>query len=1514
MKKLLSVILTLTMLASMLSVPMVVGAQVYTAGNMTLKLSDFTANGGLFGKASDEYALSMKTDVPSSGEAKAHFAVTSSAGYDFSDKKYMVLDLNVAPDGNATALAVGPDAGLFTVNSAAFIKNRWNNVRVVVEEKSADEMAESQKYQTMYLYINGVFVGEGASDLAGNDKTTIGSHSYGKGFRFSIKGRKNVEIGYISDVKLYASDENVAPDVATIVNGSNYTVADNKIFSDGTATVADLVTDNSTDIIKAYGDDAFDTMLANDAVLVPGNVIVTKTSDGAYNAYDVADENVNILYYANDGTLPSVAKTNITTVSGIGGKSSNDKSIFLESDPAQQYDGNIMISLNNFYTKSKRYLVMEANVNPVDTEYDMTGVTVNTNGHAVVAASHKLNVGEWNKYLMYVDFEANKTFVYANGKLLGENVPAAALFNANATLRFCFNGVLEGVVPNRIAYPISLYVDDMVWYETDTAPDGVVLSSRPELAPSDKYVVTEGKLFAHATTTVADIKAVNKDARVFKNANMTTYAEDSELVSLGMVIVLEGKNKAVSAYPVTVDYSEKQLDLRTGDAGYALPNVSNGSGEVAGGIGGKDANDMSLPIIVTSSGNGDTFIALKSWGNVVKTGADNSVTPSWDKSDYNGYLVVEFSILNIDNNTVNVATTQSAVVSANIANYLPQNRWARVKVVYNSLDGDANEGKALTYINGVQAGGWTVSSFGKLAKYATNNYMSNDVRISIKGGTKDKISSYVDDIRVYETPVLREQEFVEFNAPANASVAGDEFNIVAAAPVTVGEVKAANPELPVKVFNNGREYSEITDDAAVLTPGNIIYAAKQSETASEAGLSYKDLYKVLIVAEVSSTKDVVTGDFGAVKRGEAVEVAGNIYGRTSETIKKVVGPTGDGNWYTEHSYRIPSANMHYLVLETDVAPSSDVSSMFLGTNGHAHISQSVYVGDGMDIVPEKWNKVVLVYNLEEEVCDAYVNGKLVSEASENSFDSMQNCLRFVVYGADNTDCYIDNYHIYESAVYPEIGTCAAFENGYAAMLNAFVDNNSGVISVKNGTSSDVTVEGYDMTVLDVEYNPVSGEVSDGNILLVQKDGNYAYYTLNVLEDNDIVIIGDTYNANTGIMTVGDIAVYGVTDEEARVVVAQYDDEGNMIKTTASEKGSGVVEVEFTSEEIDDSLVKVFLLKSGQLKPLCKNEEITHSMVYNILKLGNSFSMDLTCYMEDVATAQGKDFNIHVLNKGGSSVSYHYQNREVDLEKSNMNLFKNGVHVGKSNLKTLLETYDYDYVIMQNWGADVGFYANTDANYEANWAVFTDLAKYINEREPEAELMLHETWFFEAGYSSWTNAEVRDETGASIRAIYDRCAADIKAELGLDYDVRKISSLTAFETAREYVNSDGVKMFDTTYDGSKHEFSGTEVAVGDGTMLLGDEDAAAGKVSLHRDGFHASAAARYLIALNAVQFITGKSVYGNTFRPGSIRIDSAGRYMNTDDDMSMSSGTVYQTYDPLSEDVVSVLQTIAESIR
>ena len=337
MKRLLALLLTLAMVMTMVTIPV---SAATTAGNMKVNLSIPAENGGLYGKTATEYAKSMTADV--SNPAKALFTVTSSAGFDFSDKKYIVLDLNVAPNDNASAISVGPDAGLFAIDSGAFLKNRWNSVRVVVEEQTADQMQTSGKYQPMTLYVNGVKVGEGASNLAGGDTTDVGTQNYGKGFRFSIKGTKSSMLGYVADIKLSASDVNEAPEVAVIADGTGYKVENVRIITDGTVTVGDLVSANSAYSVKVYADDTFNKLLDNSAVLSVGNVVTAKAASGTYNCYNVADGSIVEIFSAMNGVIPGgdIFKATQEVAKAVGGKDVDDSVAKLTA--TTETDGNIM--------------------------------------------------------------------------------------------------------------------------------------------------------------------------------------------------------------------------------------------------------------------------------------------------------------------------------------------------------------------------------------------------------------------------------------------------------------------------------------------------------------------------------------------------------------------------------------------------------------------------------------------------------------------------------------------------------------------------------------------------------------------------------------------------------------------------------------------------------------------------------------------------------------------------------------------------------------------------------------------------------------------------------------------------------------------------------------------------------------------------------------------------------------------------------------------------------------------
>ena len=1535
MKRLLALLLTLAMVMTMVTIPV---SATTTAGNMKVNLSIPAENGGLYGKTATEYAKSMTTDV--SNPAKALFTVTSSAGFDFSDKKYIVLDLNVAPNDSASSISVGPDAGLFTVESSAFIKNRWNSVRIVVEEQTVEQMQASGKYQPMTMYINGVKVGENASDLAGGDTTSVGTQAYGKGFRFSIKGSKSTMVGYVADVNISASDVNEAPAVPVIADGTGYAVSGNRITTEGTATVGDLTAANSAYSLQVYSDETFKTVLDNSAKLSIGNVVVAKNASGMYNSYDVADGSIVEIFSAMNGVIPGgdVFKATQAKVTAIGGKDVDDSVVQLTA--TTETDGNIMYQKNSVYTQTKKYFVIEGSIYPVDGEVDMTYVSVHTNnattGHATVSGDIRgFEAEKWNKFLTYVDFtEATpKAYSYLNGALVKEQNVEPVFGDSSSNVRVCFHS-------GKAKEVFDMYLDDFRYYETDKLPSAVEATARPEVAAYDNYTVENGKFNIISDITLGQVQDANPDltVRAFTNNTYKTEVDASAILGLGMTVVFETSSKAIATYPVAVSYGEKEIQLVTGDDSAKFPSVVNGSGETVVGIGGKDASDKVLAVTV----NGDTFLGLNSWGTVVKTGADNSVTPSWDKTDYNGYLVVEASVFNIDNDNIALVTTQTGQVSGNVAALIPANQWARVKFVYNSVNGDSNEGKTMTYVDGNAVTGWVASGFGKMAAYATDNYMCNDIRLSMKGSKSDKVATYVDDIRVYETTSLREAETIPFTAPKGTVAQGYNFSYAEGIVVKVSELKALNPDY--KVYNNATNYTEITDENADLADGNILVAMATSQAAQDAGLTYKDLYNVLTVGTMPSTKDRVTSFPASVSRGEVSAAEEGKYGNLAPVTMVTDANTADGNWFTSHGYSGLSLGMKYIVWEVDIAPDSDVKSVYFAANQHAALSKQLDAG--IAFKANTWNKLVMVYDVENDTSDTYVNGTLVfddfagnySEKYNNSID-----LRLVVDCKVGSKCYIDTYKIYDSAVYPKIAQPATLYNGYANRILANTAASTASIYTAV-TVADVADIAEGCTVYAFEDDTYTTQLGsddtfeDGNILVLYSPDNlFTAYNVTTHGANSIVAAGDTFDG-TGNMTVGKIGFYAPVTDGGVLFAAQYDAQGNLIKVAVDDTAEDdMLAVDFETEEIDKSTVRAFLFESeNSIKPLCRSLYVNVRDYIDFLILGNSYSMDVTWHLREIAAADDVLMNVHVLNKGGCHLRYHYDNRQGNPVELGINFWENDVSLGTLyNLEQVLEKFDWDYVVIQGNSTSEGLDDTSEANYQENWAVAVPFAQYIHEMEPDARLVIHSTWSMEAGYNFVDDAAERDTILANMQSLNERCASEINSTLGLsgDDEVLIIYSSSVLDAARKFTSTEditingrtcaaGTKLFDTTYYKPGHIFSSKEVNVGDGSMLLSDEDRNAGKISLHRDGFHMSAVGRYLIALNAYATITGNTVIGNTFdsfdatrADGTIRLDSSpGGYHVTETDKGELTGTVFQTYDILTPEVRSVCQQIVDSIE
>ncbi len=676
--------------------------------------------------------------------------------------------------------------------------------------------------------------------------------------------------------------------------------------------------------------------------------------------------------------------------------------------------------------------------------------------------------------------------------------------------------------------------------------------------------------------------------------------------------------------------------------------------------------------------------------------------------------------------------------------------------------------------------------------------------------------------------------------------------------------------------------------------------------------------------EPAERTDIITSTPDKVVCG-TTETVGAVFGKAEgDSVNRITTTETDVNVYYNIGWTPTSMWSKYLVFEVNAAPEENVERFHFGTNGHSAMSSDIYVGK--QVKANRWNKLVMVYNIASGKSDVYINGvKFDSDYNATYKEKDGNVLRFVSWRNGGVT-YVDDMKIYECMDYPEIPSQILLKDGFDKGNGIFVDNkNSSMTVMADSSVGDIKAlfDGAESVRIyaDDSFTAIlsdSDPVPSGAVAAICAGGEtYSYYTIANYENNSIIVSGSSYDGNSTIGK-GTTVFTAMAGSENVLVAAQYDAGGNLIKTALSPATPGIINsIEFEPDRIENSYVKAFLLSDiKSLKPLCPAKKLDYKAPLELLVIGNSFSMDVTCYLHDIAAADGKDMNVWVLNKGGSAVGYHYDNRETSVRE--IMLWKNNQSVGYTNLKTTLERYDWDIIVMQNWGNSKSFYTYTDSTYSENWSKMADLAAYIHENEPKAKLMIHETWSFESGYSFVTDEATRDEITEGIHTLYAKCAEDCAARIGADKPLEMISSLDAFEAARHHTNDDGVEIFNTSYYKDGHTFTGVKnratVAVGDGSMMLSPEEAAAGKIGLHRDGFHASAAARYLIALNAYTTLTGKPVSGNTFRPGTIALDSSASYTNEQTDLdNAQSGVIYEKYDPLKEDVVTTLQSISDSI-
>ena len=216
---------------------------------------------------------------------------------------------------------------------------------------------------------------------------------------------------------------------------------------------------------------------------------------------------------------------------------------------------------------------------------------------------------------------------------------------------------------------------------------------------------------------------------------------------------------------------------------------------------------------------------------------------------------------------------------------------------------------------------------------------------------------------------------------------------------------------------------------------------------------------------------------------------------------------------------------------------------------------------------------------------------------------------------------------------------------------------------------------------------------------------------------------------------------------------------------------------------------------------------------NVLCIGNSFSVDATRYLHQIARADGE--NIHVVNLyiGGCSLDMHFRNMMGDSKS--YELYLNGHSSGFFvSIKEALLSRKWDIVTMQQ-------VSHQSVDYATFQPFLSELSAYVRKYAPTAKQYLHQTWAYQPGYEKMTQQlgfPTHADMYRAIKAAYAEAAAAIDADLLIPSGAVMNQLLeSGFET-------------------------------------------------IHRDPIHASLGiGRYALGLLWYKVLSGKSITDNTFR-------------------------------------------------
>ena len=376
----------------------------------------------------------------------------------------------------------------------------------------------------------------------------------------------------------------------------------------------------------------------------------------------------------------------------------------------------------------------------------------------------------------------------------------------------------------------------------------------------------------------------------------------------------------------------------------------------------------------------------------------------------------------------------------------------------------------------------------------------------------------------------------------------------------------------------------------------------------------------------------------------------------------------------------------------------------------------------------------------------------------------------------------------------------------------------------------------------------------------QGDEDVTSSVVEAVAENDAVVYSlDVVNSPINTEVIAEIENhYNVEGKEYQVIVAYYGENNTLQNVIVNDKkvgkGLNIFAEDFKIPD-DAEKIKVFMWDNAKtMIPLAESVEGKKNDTIRVLAIGNSYAVDAYTYLGQIAESEGYNMVLRIAQQSGATFTKHWKTWTAETEEGRKKYTENGEKVDIEHF--LEDGTRYDYITIQQSNADSGDRETFLENAE-------NVVKYLREKQPTAEILIHQTWSCEHNSPVEAFEEKYKDSQEFMTQEIKWCVENARVVLGKVVTDSGLEVSPGGKPLRYIPSGDSVTiarenpMFQTTHNGN-YEYTTYK-------QPENMEQTHPERPSLQRDSYHLSNKyGRYMVGLVWFSCLTGESVANNTF--------------------------------------------------